>query len=120
MDSRIICCISVIGNSISSLKNDFIMFKGVSNPNLGELKGLIKNGKVSGNNIISHVDENTQIIFRDDTGVNVHPIKPNGYIDPVDHYNVEIQTKTPAGKWKSKWSYHIVLDDKGNIIDRFD
>lgn len=94
--------------------------EGVSNPKLDEIKTLIKNGEVKGKNIISQIDENTQIVFRNDTGVNAHPVKPKGYIDPVDHYNVEIQTKTPAGKWKSKWSYHIVFDKNGNIIDTFD
>ena len=94
--------------------------KGVRNPKLDEIKTLIKNGEVKGKNIISQIDENTQIVFRNDTGVNAHPVKPKGYVDPVDHYNVEIQTKTPAGKWKSKWSYHIVFDENGNIIDTFD
>ena len=39
------------------------------------------------------------------------------YPNAVDHYNVEIQTKTSAGKWKSKESYHIVVDKNRNIID---
>ncbi|WP_242860910.1 hypothetical protein [Defluviitalea phaphyphila] len=47
-------------------------------------------------------------------------MKTKGYKDAVDHYNIEIQTKTPAGKWKSKWSYHIVLDELKNVIDFFE
>ncbi|MRX73031.1 hypothetical protein GJU40_12855 [Bacillus lacus] len=85
---------------------------------LDKIKSLIKNGKIKGNNIISKIDDNTQVIFRKDTGKNAHPIKPK-YPNAVDHYNVEIQTKTSAGKWKSRESYHIIVDKNGNIIDRF-
>ncbi len=85
---------------------------------LDEFKTLIKNGEVKGNNIICKVDDNTQIIFRKDTGDDAHPIKPK-YPDATDHYNVEIQKKTSAGKWKSKASFHIVIDENGNIIDKF-
>lgn len=85
-----------------------------------DIKQLIKEGKVVDNNIISSLDDNTQVIFRNDTGNHAHQIKPKGYFDKVDHYNVEIQTKTKAGKWKSKWSFHIIFDEKGNIIDTFD
>lgn len=85
--------------------------------NLNNLKDLIKNGQVSGNNIISKIDDNTQILFRRDTGSNAHPIKPD-YPDPVDHYNIEIQIKNSNGKWKSTSSYHIIVDKNGNIIGR--
>ena len=78
---------------------------------------LLKSGKR--NNIISKIDDETQIIFREDTGANAHPMKTKGYEQAIDHYNIEIQTKTPAGKWKAKWSYHIVLDKFKNIIDFF-
>lgn len=87
---------------------------------LEQLKWYIKNGVIKGNNIISQMDENTQIIFRNDTGEFAHPINLHGYSNAVSHYNIEIQTKTAAGKWKSKWSYHIIMDDNGNIIKVFD
>ncbi|URN93493.1 MAG: RHS repeat-associated core domain-containing protein [Candidatus Pristimantibacillus lignocellulolyticus] len=85
---------------------------------LDKMKSLIKNGKKKGNNIISKIDEKTQVIFRKNTGKNAHPIKPK-YPNAVDHYNVEIQTKTSAGKWKSRESYHIIVDKNGKVIDRF-
>jgi len=85
---------------------------------LDKIKSLIKKGEIKGNNIISKIDDKTQVIFRKDTGKNAHPIKPK-YPNAVDHYNVEIQTKTSAGKWKSRESYHIVVDKSGKIIDRF-
>ena len=105
-----------IGIGIKYAITPKIVTKVVGNPKLHEIKTLIKNGEVKGKNIISQIDGNTQMVFRNDTGVNAHPVKPKGYINPVDHYNVEIQTKTPAGKW----SYHIIFDEKGNIIDTFD
>ena len=80
---------------------------------------LIKNGEIKGNNIIGKIDDNTQIVFRQDTGVNAHKMTTRGYPEVVDHYNIEVQTLTPAGKWKSKFSYHIILDELGNIIDSF-
>lgn len=52
---------------------------------------------MNGNNIISQVNDNTQILFRKDTGADAHPIKPN-YPDSVDYYNIEIQTKSSNGK----------------------
>lgn len=94
--------------------------EGAGKTNLDKIKQIIKNGEIKGNNIISKIDDNTQVIFRSDTGANAHPIRSQGYEQPVNHYNIEIQTKTVAGKWKSKWSYHIILDNEGNIIDFFD
>lgn len=41
------------------------------------------------------------------------------YPNAVDHYNVEIQTKTTASKWKSRESYHIIVDKSGKVVDRF-
>ena len=111
--------VKAVSKSKSKLKS-FKIHKGSSKTNFGKIKKIIKKGKVKGNNIISKIDDNTQAIFRRDTGVNAHSIRSHGYDQPVNHYNVEIQTKTAAGKWKSKWSYHIILDKKGNIINFFD
>jgi enoyl reductase-like protein len=93
--------------------------KAVEKLDVDYFKKLIKNGEIKGNNIISKVDDNTQIVFRQDTGVNAHKMTTKGYPQAVDHYNIEVQTLTPAGKWKSKFSYHIILDELGNIIDSF-
>jgi hypothetical protein len=103
------------GDNRPPLPNDKGTGKAVSN--LDEIKSLIKKGEIKGNNIICKIDDNTQVIFRKDTGSYAHPIRPK-YPNPVDHFNIEIQTKTSAGKWKSRESYHIVVDKNGNIIDR--
>lgn len=79
----------------------------------------MKNGKRAKNNIIYQIDDNTQIIFRRDTGLNAHPISSHGYTKDQDHYNVEIQEKNSAGKWKHKWSYDIIIDDQGHVIKSF-
>ena len=41
-------------------------------------------------------------------------------MEPVDHYNVEMQIKTLPGKWKLKWTYNIIFDEYRNIVDTFD
>ncbi|KZZ83921.1 hypothetical protein [Bacillus sp. SJS] len=112
-------------NAIKKLEDEIgdigkSLSKGTSKAvsDLDQMKSLIKNGKVKGNNIISKIDDNTQVIFRKDTGKNSHPIRPK-YPNAVEHYNVEIQTKTSAGKWKSRESYHIIVDNNGKVIDRF-
>ena len=94
--------------------------KTIENLQLTEMKNILKNGEIKENNIIAPLDENTQVIFRNDTGANAHPIHSQGYDNPVNHYNIEIQVKTQAGKWKSKWSYHIIFDEFGVIIDYFE
>ena len=91
-----------------------------STTTIEQLKEYINHGEIKGNNIISQIDDNTQIIFRNDTGEFAHPINSHGYSTAVNHYNIEIQTKTPSGRWKSKWSYHIILDNTGNVIGAFD
>jgi hypothetical protein len=74
--------------------------KGASGPEakLTEIQNMIKEGEIKGNNIITPLDENTQVIFRNDTGVNAHPIRPHGYNEATNHYNIEIQVKNQAGK----------------------
>ncbi len=86
---------------------------------LEQIYELIKGGEIKDNNIISRIDDDSQIIFRKDTGDHAHSIKSRGYDDVVEHYNIEIQTKTLGGKWKRRWSYHIIIDILGNIIDVF-
>ena len=68
---------------------------------------------------IQNIDDDMQIIFRTDVGEFAHPITTRGYTNPVDHYNIELQRKTAAGKWKSSWSYHLLLDKDKNIKDIF-
>ena len=91
-----------------------------SKTTIEQLKEYIKSGEIKENNIISQIDDNTQIIFRNDTGEFAHPINSNGFSTAVNHYNIEIQIKTSTGRWKSKWSYHIILDNAGNVIGAFD
>ena len=62
-----------------------------SETTLDVLKYYLKNGKRAKNNIIYQIDDNTQIIFRRDTGLNAHPISSHGYTKDQDHYNVEIR-----------------------------
>lgn len=85
----------------------------------GKLDDLIRNGKVVDHQIISNIDENTKVMFRRDVGKNAHPIRSKGYNKPVNHFNIEFQTKTSKGKWKKKNNFHLILDDDMNVIDYF-
>jgi hypothetical protein len=85
---------------------------------LDTMRELIENGEIRGNNIINQVDDNTQVIFRRDTGPNAHPIGQR-YPNPVDHYNIEFQTRGSSGKWRPRHTFHIIIDELGNIIDTF-
>ncbi|WP_432406694.1 RHS repeat-associated core domain-containing protein [Wukongibacter sp. M2B1] len=106
----------VIGIVDDLFKGADDIVKGTKNPTVEKLTELLKNGKRKGKNIISQIDDKTQVVFRQDTGVNAHPMKTKGYEQAIDHYNIEIQTKTPAGKW----SHHIILDEFKNVIDFFE
>lgn len=94
---------------------------GIGNRNfLKWLQSLVKRGKRVGHNIISRVDDRTQIIFRKDMGKHAHglPNYPKG--KKIDHYNVELQTRSSKkGKWKPRFSLHIVIDKKGRIKNVF-
>ncbi|MGF6907446.1 hypothetical protein, partial [Fusobacterium sp. PH5-44] len=85
---------------------------------LEQLKTYMKNGTKNGKNIITQVDDKTKIIFRKDFGGDAHPILNRGYYEPVNHYNIEVQTSGIKGKVR-KESFHIIMDKKGNIIDKF-
>lgn len=86
---------------------------------LNTLKKLISSGSIRENNIITNLDNNTQIIFRRDFDEYAHPISSHGYQAPVNHYNIEIQTKNMRGKWVKRESYHIITNNDGSIKDLF-
>ena len=97
----------------------------VDSSNIGGLQSLIdmmKKGKKThnGNNSIFQLDEKTKIIFRMDVGEFAHKILSKGYNNPINHLNIEIQTRGINGKYKTKWDYHLIFDDVGNIIDKFE
>ena len=75
---------------------------------------MLKQGKRVGQNIITQINDTTQIIFRNDC----HPIKPT-YVDPVNHINIEIQILNSADKWTTKWNMHIILDEFGKAIEKY-
>ena len=95
------------GKSVSTLVDDIV--------------DILKSGEKSsdGRNIITQLDDNTKAIFRMDVGENAHSMNMYGYSNPVDHINIEIQVKTSSGKYKTKWNFHIILDDLGNVSDIF-
>lgn len=72
-----------------------------------------------GRNIITQLDDNNKIIFRMDVDENAHSMDMYGYSKPVNHINIEIQSKATSGKYKTKWNFHMILDDFGEVIDSF-
>jgi RHS repeat-associated protein len=88
---------------------------------LNDIISLIQEGEITeyGRNIINHLDDGTTVIFRRDIGNYAHAISSQGYPDPVDYINIEIQVPTPRGGNKPKWDFHIILDDLGDVIDTF-
>lgn len=81
------------------------------------IKQMMKDGTktADGKNIINDIDDKTKLIFRMDVGQNAHKMPKYGYINPVNHINIEIQTKSYSGRSYVKWDYHIIFDKMGNI-----
>jgi len=79
----------------------------------------MKQGEKSSNGrrIVYEMDEKTRIIFGLDLGDNAHPLRNKGYLNPINHMNIEIQTISDSGKVYTKWDIHIILDDNSNVID---
>ena len=87
--------------------------------NLDKIIELMKNGQRYGKNIINQLDEKTKVIFSMDVGEEAHPIVRKAYYEAVNHINIEIQRLSASGKYKTKWDYHIILDEFGNVKDYF-
>lgn len=71
----------------------------------------------NGRRIVYQLDDNTRAIFGLDLGENAHPLKNQGYIDPVNHMNIEVQTVSESGKVYTKWDMHMIFDDSNNVTD---
>ena len=85
-----------------------------------EIVDIMKSGKRDGKNIMSQLDDTTQVIYRMDVGENAHKIRSRGYSEPVNHINIEIQKMGQNGKYKSKWDFHIILNELGQIEETFE
>ena len=88
---------------------------------LDDVISLMQEGEITedGRNIITHLDDGATVIFRWDVGDNAHAIESQGYPNPVDHVNIEIQTPTPRGVNKIRWDFHIILNDLGEVLRTF-
>ena len=98
----------------------YMELKELFEPIINFIKGLIENAEIKENNIISKIDDNTQIIFRRDKGDYAHPIRSHGYNTPINHYNIEIQKYSEKHhQMQTCRNYHIIVDEKNKIIDIF-
>lgn len=75
-----------------------------TNPTVQQVKTMMQQGELTANgkNIVFQYDKRTTVIFRRDVGKNAHAMSRNGYPDPVDHINIEIQTTSDAGNVSTK------------------
>lgn len=76
-------------------------------------------GEISSNGrrIVYELDDNTRVIFGLDLGGNAHSLRNQGYLEPTNHMNVEIQTISESGKVYTKWDMHLILDDNKKVVD---
>ena len=94
---------------------------GSGNNSVDGIVDIMKTGNktTDGRNIITQLDDNTNVIFRMDVGEHAHSMERYGYSNSVNHVNIEIQVKSSSGKYKPKWNFHMILDDLGEVIDSF-
>jgi len=69
----------------------------------------------NGRRITYQLDDSTRIVFGLDLGENAHPLRNHGYMTPVNHMNVEIQTIAESGNVYTKWDMHMLLDDDNTV-----
>jgi hypothetical protein len=93
--------------------------QGVKGGGLDKVKSVIKDAKPVGDRLETLLDDGSKVIIRKDFGSKAHSIGKK-YPKPVDHYNFEIQVKTPRGKWKVKKNYHFIMDKNKQLIEFFD
>lgn len=80
---------------------------------------MMRQGKKTpdGRRIIYQQDEKTNIIFGLDLNENAHPLRNQGYKNPVNHMNIEIQIRSDSGRTYTKWDMHMILDKIGKVTD---
>lgn len=80
----------------------------------------MKEGEVSsdGRRIITKLDDRTKVIFGLDLGDNAHPLKLQGYPEPVNHMNIEIQVTSSGGNVRTPWDMHLILDDNKEVVNK--
>jgi len=90
-----------------------------SSENLDKIKNILSKGEISSNGrrIVYELDDNTRVIFGLDLGGNAHSLRNQGYLEPTNHMNVEIQTISESGKVYTKWDMHLILDDNKKVVD---
>lgn len=74
-----------------------------------------KNNKFTGRYVENmrevYIDDDTKIILLRHFDENAHPIG-NGYIGPINHYNIVLHKRGSNGRWEKVINAHIVKDLK--------
>lgn len=107
------------GKAFEGLRNSVRVNEGGSTSKVDDIVDMMRQGKKTpdGRRIIYQQDEKTIIIFGLDLNENAHPLRNQGYKDPVNHMNIEIQTRSDSGRTYTKWDMHMILDKIGKVTD---
>lgn len=91
-----------------------------SSENLEKIKIIMSEGEISSNGrrIVYELDDTTRINFGLDIGENAHQLRNQGYLEPTNHMNIEIQKISESGKVYTKWDIHLILDENNNVINQ--
>ena len=66
------------------------------------------------------LNENTKVVFKAHIDEFAHPIRSQGFIDAVNHYNIEIQTRIgDSARFKVRENFHLILDGAGKFVKIF-
>ena len=81
---------------------------------------LAARGARDGKQIISRLDDGTEVVFRRDIGPDAHRILPR-YPDPVDHWNIEVQAPRVgrSGRYQVVLKVHVVVDARNKVVDHW-
>jgi RHS repeat-associated protein len=90
--------------------------KSTSGESANALSEALSRARPSGDRLEAVLDDGGKVIFRRDVGAEAHPLP--GYPQPVDHWNIEVQSPIPGrpGRFEPVQNTHIVLDASGKPI----
>jgi len=79
------------------------------------LQKALKTAKQVGDRLEATLKDGSKVVFRKDFGAKAHPIGSK-YLNPVNHYNIEIHVPYRGG-YKIALDAHVIVDSAGKVID---
>ena len=97
--------------------------QGAASKNVQKIKSVLQSSKrvtLDGSIRESIINENTKVVFKRHIDEFAHPIKSKGYMDSVNHYNIEIHTRIGnSARFKVNGTLHLILDSADKVIKIF-